>query len=79
MLGDPDGVFVPLTVVLELVWVLRAFYGFGAADIGRVLRHLAALPRVRVEDCDAVLEASDMAEAGLDFADALHLASPHYS
>jgi predicted nucleic-acid-binding protein len=67
--------FVPLTVVLELEWVMRAFYGFTAAQFCRVVRHLAGLPHVTVEAGAAVLAALDDHQAGLDFADALHLRS----
>jgi len=34
-----------------------------------------ALPQVRVEDGPAVAEALDLLSAGMDFADALHVAS----
>lgn len=73
-------VFVPLTVVLELEWVLRAFYRFHVEDFVRVLRHLLGLPHVTVEDWLRVSEALDLHSKGLDFADALHLlASGHCS
>jgi len=42
-------IFVPMTVVLELEWVLRAFYGFAARDFARVIEHLAGLPHVTIE------------------------------
>ncbi len=67
--------FVPLTVVLELEWVLRAFYGFGATDFSRVVEHWLGLPNVRVEDGPRVADALTWHGRGLDFADALHLAA----
>lgn len=73
LLESSDGVYVPLTVILELEWVTRAFYGFGAEDFGRVLEHLVGLPNVTVEDWPAVLDAVALHREGLDFADALHL------
>ncbi len=75
--GSPR-LFVPLTVVLELEWVLRAFYGFRAADFIRVVEHLLGLPNVSVEDWPRVADALAWHGEGLDFADALRLrAGPH--
>ena len=69
--GEP--LFVPVTVVLELEWVMRAFYGFHPEDFSRVIEHLAGLPHVRVEDWPAILDAVELHLKGLDMADALHL------
>jgi predicted nucleic-acid-binding protein len=66
--------FVPVTVVLELEWVLRGFYELPASDIGRVLRALASIEHLTLEDRDAVMMAVDAFDQGLDFADSLHLA-----
>jgi predicted nucleic-acid-binding protein len=66
--------FVSVTVLQELEWVMRGFYGFPAKDISRVLRALASIEHVTLEDRDAVLVAVEAFEKGLDFADALHLA-----
>jgi len=63
------------TVILELEWVMRGYYGFTQAEIGLVLRHLLAQPHVTIEDRDAVEQALIGSEAGLDLADALHHAS----
>lgn len=66
--------FVSVTVLLELEWVMRGFYALPNADIARVLRALASIQHVTLEDRDAVLVAIDAFDKGLDFADALHLA-----
>ena len=66
--------FVSITVLLELEWVLRGFYELPTRDISRVLRALAVIEHVTLEDRDAVLVALDAFDKGLDFADALHLA-----
>ena len=66
--------FVSVTVLLELEWVMRGFYELPTRDISRVLRGLAGMAHVTLEDRDAVLEAVDAFDKGLDFADALHLA-----
>jgi len=73
ILGESARIFVPLTVILELEWVLRAFYGFSAEDFVRVIRHLLGLPNVSVEEWARVADALDWHLQGLDFADALHL------
>ncbi len=73
-----DALFVPLTVVLELEWVLRAFYEFTSPQFARVVQHLAGLPHVTIERSSEVLSALHDHVQGLDFADALHLrASAH--
>ncbi|MBU6270794.1 MAG: type II toxin-antitoxin system VapC family toxin [Betaproteobacteria bacterium] len=64
--------FVSITVLLELEWVLRGFYRLPATDISRVLRALAGIPHLSLEDRDTVLEAFDAFDKGLDLADALH-------
>ena len=66
--------FVSVTVLLELEWVMRGFYELPAGDISRVLRALASIEHITLEDRDAVLVAVDGFDKGLDFADALHLA-----
>lgn len=66
--------FVSVTVLLELEWVMRGFYALPTRDISRVLRALASIEHVTLEDRDAVLAAVDALDKGLDFADALHLA-----
>jgi predicted nucleic-acid-binding protein len=66
--------FVSVTVLLELEWVMRGFYELNAKDISRVLRSLASIEHITLEDRDAVLVALDAFDRGLDFADALHIA-----
>lgn len=78
LLTESPRLFVPLTVILELEWVLRAFYGFAAEDFARVVKHLMGLANVSVEEWPRVADALAWHGDGLDFADALHLlASGH--
>jgi predicted nucleic-acid-binding protein len=63
------------TVLLELEWVMRGYYGFSAADIATAMNHLLSMPQVVVEDRVAVEQALANTLDGLEFADALHLAS----
>jgi len=74
VIANGPSLFVPLTVTLELEWVLRAFYRFDASQIVRVMEHLLGLPNVNVEEGGRVAAALVLLERGLDFADALHLA-----
>jgi predicted nucleic-acid-binding protein len=78
VLAESPRLFVPLTVILELEWVLRAFYGFSAQDFVKVVNHLLGLPNVNVEEWPQVADALAWHAEGMDFADALHLqASGH--
>jgi predicted nucleic-acid-binding protein len=63
------------TVLLELEWVIRGYYGFTHNEIAGVMRHLMSLPQVTIEDRDKVEQALAKTEAGLALADALHHAS----
>lgn len=66
--------YVPVTVLLELEWVMRGFYEMRPRDVSRVMRALAGIEHITIEDRNAVLSALDAFDAGLDFADALHVA-----
>jgi predicted nucleic-acid-binding protein len=70
---DREDVFVTVTVILEVEWVLRSAYGYGPAEIAKALRAFGGLPTVELEDALIVSSALDLSEAGMDFADALHL------
>ena len=70
---EAAAVFVPLTVVLELEWVMRAFYDFAPGQFTTVVRHLAGMPHVTIQSEPTVLAALQDHLNGLDFADALHL------
>jgi predicted nucleic acid-binding protein len=74
-LFENSAVRLPKTVVLETEWVLRRLYGFGRDQVAAALTALVALPNVRCEDEAAIVAALEWAMSGLDFADALHLAS----
>lgn len=68
-------VFVATTVILETEWVLRSAYRADRGVIQQSLRKFMALPNVFIEHEAAVLQALEAHAAGMDFADALHLAS----
>lgn len=62
------------TVLLETEWVLRGAYNLGQESVARALRNLLGLPQLSVGSADAVAQALEWFERGLNFADALHLA-----
>jgi predicted nucleic-acid-binding protein len=68
--GTP--IFVPLTVVLELEWVMRGFYDLPTDAFCRAIDHLLGMPHVTVERWEHVKDALELHRGGLDFADALH-------
>lgn len=74
-LFNNETIFIPDTVWLETEWVLRFAYEFSPSAITQALRRLLGLPQVRVASASRLLLAVDWHDAGLDFADALHLAS----
>ncbi len=71
---EEQPVFVAKTVLLELEWVLRGAYGLDRPTILKAVRGLLGLPALTAEDELNVGRAVEWYEAGLDFADALHLA-----
>ncbi len=71
---DSAALFVPLTVVLELEWVIRGFYELAPAQFADAIDHLLGMAHVTVERWEAVSDAVARHRQGLDFADALHWA-----
>jgi predicted nucleic-acid-binding protein len=72
---ESPAVFVSLTVMLELEWVMRGFYELPAETFCQTVEHLLGMPHVTVERWEAVKDAVDLHRRGLDFADALHWVS----
>jgi predicted nucleic-acid-binding protein len=75
LLAGDRTIFVTKTVLLESEWVLRSRYGFDPRRVTGVFRSLLGLPNVRVEAPEEVATALALVDEGLDFADALHVAS----
>lgn len=74
---EEPALFVPKTVLIEVWWVLTQVeqFRFPPDKVMAVFEHLLGLPNVEVEDESAVVKALDWCRAGLEFQDALHLAS----
>ena len=74
-LFDADSLFIADTVLLECAWVLRKAFSYAPTTICAALRQVCGLPNVSLRDAALVAQALDWSEAGLDFADAMHLAA----
>lgn len=72
---ESNAVLLSTTVILECEWVLRSAYGFKPNAIASAITKLVGLPQVSLTE-PAVLQAALAGyRQGLDFADAMHLAS----
>ncbi len=71
---EAGDIFIGTTVILETEWVLRAGYGFPPTVIAAGLRGLGGLTGISIEEPAVTAQALDWMIAGMDFADALHLA-----
>jgi predicted nucleic-acid-binding protein len=60
---------------METEWVLRSAYQLPRHEMFETLRMFLDLPRVFSQDRQTALAALGWADRGMDFADALHLAS----
>ena len=65
-------VYIPITVILELEWVLRSRYGYSPKAIADAMEKLAILENAVVGEQAAVVAAARKMRRGWDFADALH-------
>ena len=67
-------IFIADTVILETEWVLRFAYKIKVEEIHLGLSQILGLENVFVRDQLAIQQALEWFEAGMDFADAWHLA-----
>ncbi|HZP93908.1 MAG TPA: type II toxin-antitoxin system VapC family toxin [Burkholderiales bacterium] len=73
LLKQRENYTAPITVMLELVWVLQA-NGCSREEVLLGMRTLLGLPNFRPREYEALISALRWFESGMDFADALHLA-----
>lgn len=64
--------YVPLTVILEMVWVLFSHYRLSKETIANILNFLLSMSNVMVQNADVVQQATSLFLKGMDFADSLH-------
>jgi len=74
---EGQALFLPKTALLELEWVLRHTYQLSRETIAHTFTGLLDLQQLRIEDLSSVTRACAWHAKGMDFADALHLASSH--
>ena len=72
---ESGDILIPKTVLLETEWVLRHGYGIDREVIAQSFQKLRGIPNVKPEDPQDTAQALRWYQEGLDFADALHLAS----
>ena len=53
---ESASLFVPITVIVELEWVMRGFYELQPTDLSRALEHLLGMPHVTVQHWEAVTQ-----------------------
>lgn len=69
-----DEIFIADTVMLETERVLRAAYALERTEVCTAFRSILGLPNVSVANGPLLAQVITWHEAGLDFADAFHLA-----
>ncbi len=72
---ETESAYLSSTVLLEVEWVLRSSYGYPKPAVLDALRAICALPGVVLDEPGRVSAAIGWADAGMEFADALHLAA----
>lgn len=78
-LFQKEAIFIADSVILETERVLRFAYDFDAQKICSVFKKLFGLKNVKLGNPLLVAQAIDWCEAGLEFADAFHLAFSQHS
>jgi len=68
-----EPIYITKTVILETEWVLRYAYEFKADNIADAFTKLLGQQNVAVEDAHHIIQAINLLQNGMDFADALHL------
>jgi len=76
-LFSSQDIFIPDTVILETEWVLRDAYDLMPAEVCEAFRGVFGLGNVTVTNGQLMAQVIAWHEAGLDFADAFHLALSH--
>ena len=70
-----EDIRIATTVILECEWVLRYAYSFSPDEIVNGFQALFGLSNVKLQDTSGVYNALQWHKQGMDFADALHLAT----
>ncbi|KAA6187766.1 type II toxin-antitoxin system VapC family toxin [Thiohalocapsa marina] len=78
LLTSGQTLFLPVTVVQELDWVLRGVYELPRDQVLSVIEDLLHIEHLVVDRAAAIAEAVEGYRQGLDFSDALHLAQSRH-
>jgi predicted nucleic-acid-binding protein len=74
LLASGQELFLPITVVQELEWVLRGIYELPREEVLGLIEDLLMIDQLVVDRAAAVSRAVEGYRQGMDFSDALHLA-----
>lgn len=72
---ENNAIFISKTVFLETEWVLRYSYELDQKTILEAFEQLLGISQIKAEDPFCIFQALQWYKEGMDFADALHLAS----
>jgi predicted nucleic acid-binding protein len=70
---------VQSSVILETEWVLRSVHRYGGAEIGKAFDILLQTEGIEIEDPVRLRMALHGVKAGIEFADAFHLAGAQHA
>jgi predicted nucleic-acid-binding protein len=70
-----ENILIATTVILECEWVLRYAYRFSPDEIVNGFQALFGLSNVKLQETSGVYNAIQWHKQGMDFADAIHLAT----
>lgn len=74
LLASGQALFIPVTVMEELEWVLRGVYEMPRDEVAAVFDDMLAVENLVLDRAAAIEQAVAWYRRGLDFSDALHLA-----
>ena len=72
-----SGAYVPMTVAMEVEWVLRGVALLPRPDVADLLERMIRVDTLTLDDGDALLWALERYRRGADWADCIHLISAH--
>ena len=74
-IGEGQTLFVPVTVALELEWVLRSNFGFSKIEVTQTLSQLLSTSELSFQSEGALeIALSQYTQSSADFSDCLHIA-----
>ena len=68
-----EGAYVPLTVALEVEWVLRSVFGLPKSIVAEAIERMLRVETLQIDDGEALFWALERYRSGADWADCIHL------